>query len=322
MMNDKKFRWAYIGCGSIASQTANQIIKGNHTITAVYGRSYDKACSFAEKYGARAYKSLDEMFDEDNFDGVYIATPHNSHVYYTEESINHGKPVLCEKPAGVSAKEFEKVMTLAREKNVYLSEAMWTWFNDVAIKVREWVKEGKIGSPQRVEITHAFPGVMMSKTSRLLTPETAGGALLDVGIYPITYCYNLFGYPKEIKCDGDVENGIDVAERVTLVYEGFECVCNMSLRYLNEGSVIKGSDGSIRLSKIYHVAGRASLNLKSGKDSIRKKTDYLTEFTRVADEIKEGLKESRYVPLDATLDVLKIMDECRAQMNLVYPFER
>ena len=199
---------------------------------------------------------------------------------------------------------------------------MWTWFSDVALTVRKWVDSGKIGKVKEVRIHYAFPGRFMSKNSRVRMPETAGGALLDIGIYPITYCYNLFGFPKAIECKGRVKGGIDTAETVILTYDGFRCVLKMSLYSLKESCVIKGTEGKISFPTFFHMASKVVMKNKSGKTVFSGKTDYLTEFTRAAAEIREGKKESGYIPFRATKDCMVIMDECRKQMNLVYPFEK
>ena len=316
-----KFRWAYIGSGNIAKSTAKSILKGNHEITAVYGRTMQRVEKFAKKYNAVAYSDFDSCVTAEDVDAVYIATPHTSHLDYAIRAMELGKPVLCEKPVAVSTDDVELMINKAKECDVYFAEAMWTWFSDVALTVKKWVQNGEIGEVISVAIEHAFPGLMMSKDSRVLTPETAGGALLDIGIYPITYCYNLFGYPKGILCDGVIKNGVDVSETVMLDYGSFKAELNMSLAKLKESCVIKGTKGEIRLT-MFHMASKAVL--KKGKKTtiFRGKTDYNTEFTRASNEIKNGLIQSKYVPFSSTLDCMKIMDECRHQMNLVYPFER
>lgn len=318
----KKFRWAYVGSGNIAKSTANQIIIGEHHISAVYSRNKEKANAFAKKYGASAFDDFDKMLENGGFDGVYIATPHTSHVQYATKAMEAGYPVLCEKPVGVCENDVKVLIECAKKNNVYFAEAMWTWFSDVALTVKKWVQDGEIGDIKNVEINYAFPGILMPKTSRVLTPETAGGALLDVGIYPITYCYNIFGYPKKIECKGKLKNGIDVAETVVLWYDGFKCTLKMSLCYLKENAIIKGSKGTISLPAFFHMADYALLKNKNGKNTFKGKTDYLVEFTRVANEINEGKKESQYIPFSSTVATMQIMDECRRQMNLVYPFEK
>ncbi len=318
----EKFRWVYIGSGNIAGSTARDITKGNHAITAVYSRNFKKAEEFANKYGASVFDDFEKAVGRDDVDGVYIATPHTSHVEYAVRAMELGKPVLCEKPVGVSVSDVDVLINTARKTNVYFCEAMWTWFSDVALKVKEWVKNGEIGNIKDVVINYMFPGIMMPKTSRVLTPETAGGALLDIGIYPITYCYNLFGYPDKITCSGKLKDGIDISETVILDYNSFKCTLNMSLCSLKENCIIRGSKGEISLPVFFHMASKAVMKNEKDKQVFKGKTDYLTEFTRAAEEIRQGETESSYIPFEATRDCMRIMDECRKQMNLVYPFEK
>lgn len=314
-----KFRWCYIGSGSIAKSTAMNIKKGDHVISTVYSRSYDRAAEFAKKFKAKVCRTPEEAMAD--CDAVYIGTPHTSHVDYAVMAMKMGKPVLCEKPVGVTGKDVQTLIASAKENDVYFCEAMWTWFSTVALKVKEWVKSGAIGEIESVTINYAFPGLMMPKTSRVRDPETAGGALLDVGIYPITYCYNLFGVPDEIKCEGEIEDGIDVSERVILRYGNMECKLIMSLKYLKEDCTIVGSKGKITMP-FFHVAPVVRMKNENGKEKFKGVTDYLTEFNAVAEEIRQGKKESDYIPFESTLQCMRIMDECRRQMNLVYPFEK
>ncbi len=317
----EKFRWAYVGSGSIAAKTASNITRGNNTVAAAYSRNKEKADKFAAKYGAEAFGEFESMLERGKIDGVYIATPHTAHIDYALGAMRAAFPVLCEKPVGVSAAQAELMINTSRENNVYFCEAMWTWFSDLPQKVRNCINEKKIGEIKSVNIVHAFPGMMMSKNSRLLKPETAGGALLDIGIYPITYCYRLFGYPESIVCEGNIKNGIDTGEIVTLSYNGFDCRLEMSFLKLVERFRITGTQGEIKM-QMYHMARSASVKTEIGLERLSGKTDYLTEFSRAAEEIRAGFTESAYVPHSATLDCLKIMDECRRQMNLVYPFEK
>lgn len=318
----EKFRWAYIGNGNIANSTARDILRGEHEIVSVYGRNKEKSKAFAEKYSAKSFNDFDSAVNRADVDGVYIATPHTSHVDYAVRAMKLGKPVLCEKPVGVTVADVDTLVNTAKAENIYFCEAMWTWFSDVALTVKKWVQSGEIGDVTDVTINYAFPGIMMSKNSRVLLPETAGGALLDIGIYPITYCYNLFGFPKDIVCRGRLKNGIDISETVTLKYDGFNCMLHMSLCTLKENCIIKGTKGTISLPVFFHMASKAILKNETGRQSFKGKTDYLTEFTRAAQEIQNGRKESAYIPFEATRNCMLIMDECRRQLGLVYPFEK
>lgn len=315
------FNWAYIGNGNIAYTTAKDILRGGHKIVSVYGRNKEKSKAFADKFGAEACDCFECAVNRPDVDGVYIATPHTAHVNYAVAAMKLGKPVLCEKPVGVSLSDVNKLIEASKETNTYFCEAMWTWFSDVALTVKKWVQSGEIGEVKDVKMSFAFPGILKDKNSRVLTPETAGGALLDIGIYPITYCYNLFGVPEKITCKGKVKNGIDLSETVTLHYNSFKCTLKMSLCRACENCVIKGTKGVIKMP-FFHMASKAVLKTKGKKQVFEGKTDYLTEFTRAAEEIRSGETESRYIPFEATRECMKIMDECRRQMNLRYPFEK
>ncbi len=316
-----KFRWAYIGSGSIADKTARSILKGEHEIVSVYSRNFEKAKVFASKFGAEATKTAQEAINFEGVDGVYIATPHTSHVEYALMALKSHKPVLCEKPVGICEEDVHLLISAAKENNTYFAEAMWSWFSDVSLTVKEWVHSGKIGKVQKVKIIHAYPGMKKNADSRVRNPETAGGALLDIGIYPITYCYNIFGVPDKIICEGKIENGIDIYEHISLHYGGFRCDNYISFEYLKETFEITGTQGKIILP-LFHVAPVAVLRSQKGNKLFFGKTTYLNEFDRVAKEIREGRTESAYIPFESTLRCMKIMDECRKQMNLRYPFEK
>ena len=153
----KKFRWAYVGCGNIAKNTARSVTRGGHIISAVYSRNPVKARVFAGKYKAEVFESFDAMLENGCFDGVYIATPHTSHADYAVRAMRAGKPVLCEKPVGVSCAEAGLMLAAARENGVYFCEAMWTWFSDVALTVKKLIDENRIGKIKSVRIDYAFP---------------------------------------------------------------------------------------------------------------------------------------------------------------------
>ena len=315
-----KFRWAYIGAGSIAESTARSILKGEHKIVTVYSRTYEKTRAFAAKYGGIPCRTAEEAISFEGVDGVYIATPHTSHVEYSLMALKMKKPVLCEKPVGICAEDVELLMKTAKENDTYFAEAMWSWFSDLSLTLKNWIDTGKIGQVQRIKIAHEFPGLKMKPDSRVLDPMTAGGALLDIGIYPITYCYNLLGVPDKIECEGVVENGIDIKENIILHYGSAVCELHMSLEKLNESFVAEGTEGKIHLP-MFHVAPAVILRSKKGNRISFGKTTYINEFDRVAEEIRQGKKQSDYVPLESTLECMKIMDECRQQLGLKYPME-
>ncbi|MCD7796535.1 MAG: Gfo/Idh/MocA family oxidoreductase [Clostridiales bacterium] len=139
----EKIRWAYIGSGNIANSTAKDITKGEHIITSVYSRNYEKAKSFADKYNAEAFEDFESAVNRDDVDAVYIATPHTSHLDYAVRAMKLGKSVLCEKTDRSFCNEVDTLIETAKNENVYFCEAMWTWFSDVALTVKNGLKAVK-----------------------------------------------------------------------------------------------------------------------------------------------------------------------------------
>ena len=319
----KKFGWAYIGCGGIANITASELVKTpSNEIVAVWNRTASKAEAFAAKFGGTVYPTIEEAINAPGVDGVYIAVTANLHAEYTKLCIAHHKPVLCEKPFTVNAAQARDVFSYARQEGVYVSEAMWTWHNATARKVKDWIRNEAVGKIRQVNCDYSFPMVKLPiQKPRHTSPELIGGALLDIGIYCVRYCYELFGIPKEIICNGRVINGIDLGEHITLRYDGFDCNLRISRdEFDGEKLEIIGETGKIKVP-IFHASKTAVLR-GTKKDLFRDKNLLFgTQFSAVAAEICSGAKEGIAIPAQSTIECLEILDICRQQMNLVYPCE-
>ena len=320
----KKFGWAYIGCGGIANITATELVKTpDNEIVAAWNRTPEKAEAFVKKFGGTAYKTIEEAINAPGVDGVYIAVTANLHAEFTKLCVKHHKPVLCEKPFAVNAKQTQDVFSYAAREGVYVSEAMWTWHNATARKVKEWVRSGVLGQIRQVNCDYSFPMIRLPiQKPRHTSPEMIGGALLDIGVYCIRYCYELFGIPKEIICNGRVVNGIDLGEHITLRYDGFDCNLRISRDECDgEKLEIIGTDGKIKLP-IFHAAKKAILKADRKELFRDKSLLFGTQFSAVAAEIRSGAKEGIAIPPQSTIDCMNIMDICRQQMDLVYPCEK
>ena len=321
-MNERIFSWCFIGTGTLAKHVAEEITaSGRHRVASVYSRRFETASRFAEQFGSRAYDNADQAIMK--ADAVYVVTPHPSHYQYVKQAIELGKPVLCEKPFTVNAAETKELFDLARAKKVYIVEGMWTWFAPVALKVKEWLDSGKVGEVERV-VTKYLVNVL-SYAPRLTDPSLAGGALLDSGVYPITYLYRLFGKPTGIRCTGVIEKGIDLGDEIDLTFaNGQTHHISLSIGDDSGGEYIRivGTKADI-FADHFHYADKAELIEKDGTviQTFEEKTTMLNEFDRTAEEIMSGLTESAWIPPRATMDVMEIMDECRRQIGLVYPFE-
>ena len=323
-MEQKPFGWCFLGTGTLANNVAKEILPtGRHRIVTTYSRNPEKNRAFAAACGAVPCASVDEAVLNPAVDAVYVVTPHPSHYNLVKQALSLGKPVLCEKPLTITAAEAKELFDLAEEKGLYLAEAMWTWFAPTANRVKEWVDAGRFGTIERVHLNYHMNG--QNYAPRVTDPALAGGALLDIGVYPIHYLIRLFGMPAEVRCTGRLKGGIDWGEEIELLFaNGLKARVSMSIDDWKglERLRIQGSEASTSIW-FFHMANAAKL--KKGLrtlDRIQQYGGMRNEFDLVAEEIRQGRTESRFVPPSATLDTMRVVDECRTQMQLVYPFEQ
>ena len=317
------FNWCFIGAGTLAKSVAKEITaSGRHKIVSVYQRNEEKCAEFAGEYGAVPCKTAEEAMSVEGVDGIYVVTPHSSHYEYVKLAINLNKPVLCEKPFTVTKEEAEDLFKLAKEKNVYVTEAMWTFYAAPARKVLEWKEKGEFGDIKKVKLSYIMNAYKYAP--RLTDPKVAGGALLDIGVYPLTYIYRLFGMPDSIKCRGKIKNGVDYHEKIKLYYGERTFTASVSMKdpRVKEDCLIKGTKASM-FTHHFHVTSEVKLKRHDGSvETFNGLSSMLNEFDLVSEEIKAGLIESPLVPQVATVNVMGIMDQCRKQMGLKYPFEK
>ena len=314
------FRWAFIGTGTLAKKIIKAITEsGRHIVVSAYSRNRNNLVRFCEPYGTYTAKSVEDAVTRPDVDAVYISVTNESHYAVCKQCLELGKPVLLEKPFTIKAYQTRELQELAKAKNLYLSEAMWTWFSDVPIRVREIVTSGKLGRIKDVYMAYSMDSI--GYAPRVSDPKLGGGAVLDIGIYPITYAYRLFGYPKAIDCKGDLKNGIDYGETLVMSYDGFQVHMDISIVGTKGlGMCIEGENGII-MSPCFHKGEPAMTKIGDEVLILEGEKGYLKEFDSVADEIGKGRTESSFIPFKATYDCMQILDECRRQMNLVYPFE-
>ena len=319
-----KFRWCFIGTGTLANKVAKQMMEsGRHEIVSCYTRNYEKGILFAEQYGCIACRTAEEAILSEGVEGVYVVTPHNAHFRFAKMALELGRPVLCEKAFTVESSDTDELIRIAREKGLYLCEGMWTWFSPASIQVKKWIDSGRIGKSISADFTYHMRSI--DYAPRVSDPKRAGGALLDITIYPITYAYRLWGMPSEIESSGKIENGIDTGEEVTLSYpDGLKV--NISASILDyeghENMLITGEHGTIK-APLYHVAEELFCCEASKEPEVftlppGSGHSYLFEFDAVAEEIRSGRTESEKVPLQCTSDVMHILDIVRKQIGLEY----
>src|SRR5215813_12044980 len=186
-------RWGILGAGSIANRLAEGVlVLPDAKLTAVGSRSQEKADAFADKYGIpNRHASYDALVNDPEVDVIYVATPHNFHKEHSILALNAGKHVLCEKPFTINECEAKEIVSVAQAKGLFVMEAMWTRFFPIMGKVRKLLKAGEIGEPYLLHADFGFKGTF-NPEGRLYNPNLGGGALLDVGVYPISLASMIF----------------------------------------------------------------------------------------------------------------------------------
>lgn len=324
----KTIKWAILGAGKIAHKFAQDFRQvKNANLVAVASRSREKAESFASEYQITNILSYEELYKSTDVDVVYIATPHNFHYTQALSCIKNKKAVLCEKPVTLNDRQFRSLMEEASKNDVFLMEAMWTYFLPCIQKAKEWIAEEKIG---KIKIIQADFGYKMdfNPSSRIYAPELAGGALLDLGVYPISFA-NFFAESKasSVLASGSLsKTGVDETTSILIRFNDISCIlfCSVVTRTINKGYIF-GEKGYIELPE-FHKAFSVRLYsnehklLESFEDG-RNTWGYNYETQHVTDQLLLGQTASNIATLQSSLIVQEIMTDIRRQIGLVYPDE-
>jgi predicted dehydrogenase len=311
-------KWGVLGTGGIAREFTEDLL--SHTemsVSAVGSRSIENAKNF--RAGITAYGSYEELVASD-VDAIYVATPHQAHASNTILALNAGKPVLCEKPFAVNANEAKAMATTAKENNLLLMEAMWTRYLPHIQKVREIIHE--LGDIYNVQADH---GQSLLHIKRLTDPTYAGGALLDLGIYPVSFTYFIFGKPEKITAKGVVENGVDLQTSAIFEYSGGrQAVINTVMNAKSPTTAsINGSKARLELATSFYRPTDMRIIYNDGR-TVEFKNEYrghgLREQAIYFEKLLiSGKKDSELLSISETISIMETMDEMRNQIGLKYP---
>lgn len=322
-------RWGILGPGKIARKFAIGLQSvPDARLMAVGSRSKERAAAFAAEFNApRVHGSYEALAADPAVDVIYVATPHPQHHETAMMCLKAGKAVLCEKPFTLNAREGGDLVAMARQQGVFLMEAMWMRFLPVIARIKEWVDLKAIGSPRMVMADFGFRAEW-NPENRVLNPQLGGGALLDVGIYALSFATMVFGgEPRKITGLSHIgETGVDEQSAVVLSYGSGELAllaCAVRTRTAHEARVL-GTDGSIHMPTFWH--GSQATLMVDGKEPVQvnlplQGNGYNYEAVEVGRCLREGLRESPVMPLAETLSLMRTMDELRRQWALVYPQE-
>lgn len=328
--------WGILAAGKIARSFANDLreVPGAR-ITAVGSRSLERAEAFAREYADRdctAYSSYAAMVADPAVDVVYVASPHALHLEHARLAFQAGKHVLCEKPLALNLAEAREMVRLAEQHDRFLMEAMWTLCHPLVREIKRRLDDGEFGTPRQV---HADLGwhVDLPPTDRMLAPELGGGALLDMGVYPLTFAQLMLGEPTSMTAVADLtSSGVDLDVAIAARYaDGGTAALTASMTsWSSRRATIATTTGLIEVAPDFHHPPTATWTPRVEGPGEREPIvtaepvigrGYGNEALEVMRCLDAGLRESPLVPHAQTLGVLAQMDDLRRQIGVVYPSE-
>lgn len=314
-------RIGIIGCGNIAGTLASTMVKMGDGIQLVAAASRDiaKAEEFASRFGIeKAYGSYEELYQDEDIDLVYIAVPHSHHKKEMIDAINHGKAVLCEKAFCVNAAEAEEVFALAKEKRVFVAEAIWTRYMPSRKRIDEIISSGQIG---RVVSISANLGYKIFQKQRISDPKLAGGALLDVGVYPLNFAM-MFAHSDLASITGlaNIKDGVDSRNSISLLFKdgSMASIYSDTEMISDRKGIIYGTEGTIVIENINNPEKLTVYNGDRNPVELSSETfeheinGYEYEIRECAECLEKGLLEPPSMPWTETVRVLKVTDSLRS----------
>ena len=323
-------QWGILSTGSIA----RSFVKGLEAVpdaepVAVGSRTQHAADAFGDEFGIpRRHPNYAALANDPDVDVIYVATPHSLHKENSILCLKAGKPVLCEKPFTINRSEAEEIVAVAREAGLFLMEAMWTRFLPIMYQVRQWIQDGAIGEVRMVSADFGFGSTPGRTKSRLYDPALGGGALMDVGIYSLSFASMVFRRPPSRVMSmahiGELE--VDEQAGMMLGYDAGEMA--MLFTSIQCGTThwahIMGTGGVIRIHPPYWRGTTATL-VRDGKETeVEHPYDgngYNCQAEAVGRYLREGKLESDEIPLDETVAIMGTMDMIRDQIGLKFPME-
>ncbi|MEO7123069.1 MAG: Gfo/Idh/MocA family oxidoreductase [Lacisediminihabitans sp.] len=324
-----QIRWGILGTGSIAHQQTTDLFGNGFSVVAVGSRTQASADAFAAEFGIpRAYGSYDALVADPEVDAIYVSTPHPMHADNATLALKAGKHVLVEKPFSLSAAQTRAVVELAAEKKLVVLEAMWTRFLPHMLRIREIIAAGTIGEVRTLLADHD-QNLPKDPSHRINNPALGGGALLDLGIYPVSFAHDVFGVPTSVYANASqTSTGVDRQTAIILGYEdGQQAVLHTALDALGPNrAAIVGTKGRIEIESVWYtptpftVFDDAGIELERFDQPVKNRGMQFQawELERL---VHEGLISGEVLPGTESVQIMETLDEVRRQIGLVYPGE-
>jgi predicted dehydrogenase len=328
-MTNKTYRWGFVAAGRMAAAMAADLRYASRCqVAGVVSRTADSAAGFARRFGGQVYPSLDAMLADPAVDVIYISSPNNLHYSQAKAALEAGKPVLCEKPFTLNAAQLDALIHLTHSRKLFLMEAMWVRYLPIQAKLRELLADCAIGD---VLALHAsFHSLAPNEASnRFYNPALGGGALLDLGIYPISFASSVLGEPASISSHARIgPTGIDEHFGAVLGYSnGATALVAAGIDgRLPQEAVIVGNKGNIRIPLDRGGWRQNRLLLELADKNKQVKANHVGGgYSYQADEVVRcldaGELESPIMPLDESLAIMRTLDGLRAQWGMHFPGE-
>ena len=323
-MTNKNIRWGIIGLGKIANKFATDLASiETAELVAVASRNLQNANNFAEKHTAKkAYSSYEELAKDTNVDAVYIATPHSFHKEHAILCLRNKKAVLCEKPFAMNLSEVAEMIQVAKENNVLLMEALWSFFLPHFTYVLDIVKSEKFGKLKSLEADFGFH-TPYNTDSRLFKKELGGGSLLDIGIYPIFAALATLGEPDAIHAKATFfENGADASCDMVFQYKNAKATLKSTLlEEIPSIAILKFDKAIVKLNSQFHQSSSITVIQNNKEEIINfdfKTIGYNFETEHFNNLIRAGEKESNIMTFEFSKNLINTLDKVREIIGLKY----
>jgi predicted dehydrogenase len=324
-MTNSGLRWGILGAGGIAKAQVKDMQLHGFTVAAVAARDLTKAQAWADEMNVpTAYGSYEELAADPDIDAIYVATVHPAHAATARIALEGGKHVLVEKPFTMDAAEARELVELAASKNLVILEAMWTRFLPHMVRIREILAEGLLGEVRAVTADH---DQKIDHIERLIRPELGGGALLDLGIYPVSFAWDVLGAPDTVIGHATMtDTGVDRETSIILGYpSGAHAVLQIQMSGTgpNRAAII-GTEGRIEIESVWYAqtsftrydAEGEVLEQFDARDPGRGMQFQTAELERL---VASGQLEGDLLPPSQTVAIMETLDEVRRQIGLTYP---
>lgn len=322
----KEYKWAIIGCGHIANEMAQAFREKNRNFYGIYSRTPEKARAFAEKYEIKKiYNSADELFGDSEIDIVYIAVPHNRHIEYILKAAKSKKHILCEKAITLNSDELEKGIEACSENGVVLAEAMTIYHMPVFGEVSKYIKSGELGKLKLIEV-NLGSNKDYDMTNRFFNPELAGGAMLDIGVYALSFARYFFSEnADEIKSTVKLApTGVD-EQAVMLLKNPSGEMASVTLSLtakLPRTATVSFEKGYVEFES-YNRSRKAVITFLDGREpvTIQSEPD-ISVLGYEIEDMEKSIDGENIMRLDLTKDVMDMMTRTRKEWGVIYPEER